>query len=270
MSRLASGSPAIAFFEAKSGDGSHLRIGVSSPSWIASAWRLDASPRRQTFGTAQDERPAVASLASPAGLRRLAFASVSHKEDVWSVALDTNRPGSGSTLTQLTHGTTSHVFPSVSADGTKLTYITHAAYNDQVSLLDVKTGKTSLLSATVSTKFRVRIRRDGSEVFFGDRNSGLVYAVRASGGPPEPICDKCGSWPWDWSPDRRWLLVNPGRRSHGRRRRSSMLRRRPLASFLSDPNEDLFNFEVSPDGRWIVFRAQAAESVAHLRRGVQW
>jgi Tol biopolymer transport system component len=86
--------------------------------WIASGWRLDASPRRLTFGTAQDERPAVASLASPAGLRRLAFASVSHKENVWSVALDTNRPGSGSTLTQLTHGTTSHVFPSVSADGT--------------------------------------------------------------------------------------------------------------------------------------------------------
>ena len=93
-------------FEAKSGDSSHVfEIGLSPPSWIASAWRLDASPRRLTFGTAQDERPAVSSLASPAGLRRLAFASVSRKENVWSVALDTNRPGSGSTLTQLTHGT---------------------------------------------------------------------------------------------------------------------------------------------------------------------
>ena len=48
-----------------------------------------------------------------------------------------------------------HLFPRT---GQNSTYITDAAYNDQVSLLDVKTGKTSLLSTTVSTKFRARIR----------------------------------------------------------------------------------------------------------------
>jgi Tol biopolymer transport system component len=195
-------------FEAKSGDSAHIfEIGVSSPSVFASEWRLDAAARRLTFGTAQDERPAMSSIASSAGLRRVAFASVSRKENVWSAALDTNNPGSGSTLTQLTEGTTSHVFPSVSADGTKLTYISDAAYNDQVWLLDLMTRKTSLLSTTVSTKFRARMRRDGSDVFYGDTIDNSIYRVRTSGGPPEALCAKCSSWVWDWSPDRRWLLV---------------------------------------------------------------
>jgi Tol biopolymer transport system component len=245
-------------FEAKSGDSSHIfEIGVSPPSLFASEWQLDASPRRLTFGTAQDERPAVSSIASSAGLRRVAFASVARKENVWSIALDTNDPGSGSRLTQLTDGTTSHVFPSVSADGTKLTYISDAAYNDQVWLLDLKAGKTSLLSTTVSTKFRARMRRDGSDVFYGDTVDNLVYGVRASGGLPEPLCDKCGSWVWDWSPDRRWLLVF-GPQKPWVAATIIDLEAKASRLFLERPNEDLFNFEVSPDGRWIVFRAQAA------------
>jgi eukaryotic-like serine/threonine-protein kinase len=166
-------------FEAKSGDSSHIfEVDLAAPSWFASAWRLGAVPRRLTFGTAQDEAPAV-SLASPAGGRRLAFASVSHKENVWSVAADTNVPGSASTLTQLTHGTTSHIFPSVSADGTKLTYISHAAYNDQVWLLDLKSGKTSLLSTSVSTKFRTHICRCGNQRHRHRRRSYVRWASRA-------------------------------------------------------------------------------------------
>jgi Tol biopolymer transport system component len=251
-------------FEARSGDSSHiLEIGLSSPSLLANAWRLDGSWRRLTFGTAQDERPAVSSIASSAGLRRVAFASVSRRENVWSVALDTNRPRSGNTLTQLTDGTTSHVFPSVSADGAKLTYVSDAAYNDQVWLLDLKTRKTSPLSTSVSTKFRARMRRDGSEVFYGVRGdnagSGTVEVVRTSGGPPEQICDKgtCDPWIWDWSPDRRWLLVFGPAKPWVAATIVDLESKRPHL-FLERPNEDLYNFEVSPDGRWIVFRTQAA------------
>jgi eukaryotic-like serine/threonine-protein kinase len=247
-------------FEAKSGDSSHIfEVDLRPPSWFASAWRLDAMPRRLTFGTAQDEAPAVSSVASPAGGRRLAFASVSHKENVWSVAADTNVPGSASTLTQLTHGTTSHIFPSVSADGTKLTYISHAAYNDQVWLLDLKTTKTSLLSTSVSTKFRTRIRRDGSEVFYADAgtNGKGIDVVRTSGGPPERMCGECVAWVWDWSPDRRWLLVF-GPQKTGVATTIHDVRANTSRVWLERPNEDLFNFEISPDGQWMVFRAQSA------------
>ena len=81
--------------------------------------------------------------------------------------------------------------------------------------------------------------------------------MRASGGPPEPICEKCGSWAWDWSPDRRWLLVN-GPQKPWTAATIVDVEAKTSRLFLERPNEDLFNFEVSPDGRWIVFRAQAA------------
>ena len=246
-------------FEAKSGDSSHVfEVGLSPPSWVARAWRLDASPRPLTFGTTQDERPAVSSVASsPAGGRRLAFASVSRQENVWSVALDTSRPSSGRTLTQLTRGTGSHLFPSVSADGTKVAFITHAAYNDQVSLLDTKTGNTSVLSTNVSTKFKTHIRADGLQVYYGDRATKSVYTVPASGGPPERMCDKCDEWVWDWSPDRRWLLTFGFKEP---RVVATIVNVEAKTSrvFLERPNEDLYGFRFSPDGRWVVFEAATA------------
>jgi eukaryotic-like serine/threonine-protein kinase len=244
-------------FEAKSGDSSHaFEIGLSPPSWGARTWRLDASPRRLTFGTRQDERPAV-SVASPAGSRRLAFASVSREENLWSFALDTSQPRPSGTLTQLTHGTGAHAFPSVSADGTKVAFIEHTAYNDQVSLVDVKTGRTSALSTTVSGRAQTHIRADGSQVFYGEGAAKSIYTVPAAGGPPEPMCNPCNPWVWDWSADRRWSLVFGPMKP---RVAATIIDLEAKTSrvFLERPNEDLYDFRWSPDGRWVVFKTETA------------
>jgi Tol biopolymer transport system component len=254
-------------FEAKSGDSSHIfEIGLSPPSWIARGWRLDRTPRRLTFGTAQDERPAAASVASPAGGRRLVFASVLRKQNVWSVALDAGRPAAGGTLTQLTQGAGLHTGPSVSEDGTKLAYISRAVYGDQVLLLNVKTGQTSVLTTNASGVWQAHIRPDGSQVFYGDVASRpsprerprSIYAVSAAGGPPERICDNCDGWVWDWSPDRRWLLTFG---SKGPRVVATIidLNAKTSRMFLDRPNEDLYDFALSPDGRWVVFRTEIAD-----------
>ena len=245
-------------FEAKSGDSAHLfEVGLAPPSWLRRAWRLDTSARRLTFGTAQDERLSVASVPLPGGSRRLAFASVSRTENIWSVALDTARPVLPGTLTQLTYGSGSHIFPSVSVDGTKLAFISHAAYNDEVSLLDLTTGKRSVLSSTRSAKFKANIRPDGSEVFYGDSGTRSVYAVPTSGGPPEPICGGCDAWVWDWSSDRRHLLLfGPARPWVA----VTILDVRAKTSrvFLERRNEDIYDVTLSPDGRWVAFKIEAA------------
>ena len=255
-------------FAAKSGDSSHIfEIGLSPPSWLTRTWRLDAAPRPLTLGTAQDEAPVVASSAA-AGGRRMAFASASHNEHVWSVALDTSRPGSAGKVTELTDGSDLHVFPSISADGTKLAFIAHTAYNDEVSLLDLKTGKTSVLSTAVSRKYQTHIRADGSQVFYGDvgdlttapatvPDGAAIYAVGTSGGSPEPLCQKCNVFVWDWSADRRRLLVWGPRKPWVA---ATVVDRATNAArvFFERPNVDLYNFELSPDGRWVVFHANAA------------
>jgi Tol biopolymer transport system component len=59
------------------------------------------------------------------------------------------------------------------------------------------------------------------------------------------------------SPDRRWLLVF-GPQKSGVATTILDVPANTSRVLLERPNEDLFNFEISPDGRWMVFRAQAA------------
>ena len=154
-------------FVAKSGDSSHLfEIGISPPSLTTKQWRLDSSATRLTSGTEQDERPSLALGGSGTGARRLAFASLVRSEHIWSLDLDTNQPRTGGKVQPLTQGSGFHIFPSISRDGTKLAYISHAAYNDEVWLLDVETGKKLLLSNKVSAKFKPIIHADGSRVMW--------------------------------------------------------------------------------------------------------
>ena len=81
------------------------------------------------------------------------------------------------------------IFPYISRDGTKLAFISHAAYNDEVWLLDLETGKRLLLSNKVSVKFKPMIHADGSRVFWEDAADRASYVVPASGGAPEKLCD---------------------------------------------------------------------------------
>ena len=199
------------------------------------------------------------------GGRRLAFASLSRKENLWGLALDTSRAQSGGKLMQLTHGSGFHLFPSISRDGKKAAFISHAAYNDEVLLLDLESLKTSVLSTAVSRKFKAHIRADGSAIFYGDSGttatspptSGAVFAVSVSGGSPELLCENCGYWVWDWSSDRRLLLLY-GPRNRYVAATLVNVETRESRVFLQQPNEGLFNFDWSQDGQWLVFFARAA------------
>jgi Tol biopolymer transport system component/predicted Ser/Thr protein kinase len=193
-------------FVAKSGDSSHLfEIGISPPSLTTNEWRLDSSATRLTSGTEQDERPSVALSGPGTGARRLAFASLVRSEHVWSLDLDTNQPRAGGKVQPLTQESGFQIFPSISRDGTKLVFVSHAAYNDEVWLLDLATGKKLLLSNEVSPKLKPIIHPDGSRVMWEDYRIRANYGVPASGGAPEKLCDECG-FPWDWSADHKRIL----------------------------------------------------------------
>jgi WD40 repeat protein len=247
-------------FSAKSGDTSHVfEIGLSPPGMMAKQWRLDSSPRRLTFGTSFDQGASLASAAAGSAARRMAFASLTRKENLWGLPLDTDHPRPGGRPQQLTRESGFHIFPSISRDGTKLAFISHTAYNDEVWLLDLKTGKRSLLSTTVSAKWKSHITPDGSQVFYGDAGglaagiaANRVYAVSASGGAPTPLCEQCNGWVWDWSPDRRRLLT------YGQTKTSVVATLQNLETgkasvYLECSSAGLVEFLWSPDGRWVCF-----------------
>ena len=125
----------------------------------------------------------------------MAFASLASRENIWAVSIDANHPRAGGTLEPVTRESGFQTFASVSNDATKA-LISHAAYNDEVWLQDMHTGKRSLLSTATSTKFKPVIDADGSRVS-STREAGhrAIYAVPSAGGTPEKVCEACG-WPW--------------------------------------------------------------------------
>jgi serine/threonine protein kinase len=257
-------------FSAKLGDASHvLTIDLSPPDLINRNWRLDPFPKRLTFGTGLEEKPSLAFAASTTRAHRVAFASLSHSENIWSVSLDGDRPRPGGKLEELTHESGFHVFPSISKDGTRLTFISHAAYNDTVWLLDVNSGKRSLLSTAVSGKFKSYIRGDGTEVFYGDNRQRFnggdygIFRVPTSGGTTEELCSRCDPWLWDWSPDRKRVLTWD-RGSGSVRAAIINLDTGKRNVFLESSDRGLYEFQWSPDGEWIAFQAERAGASRQL------
>ncbi|MBI1895011.1 MAG: serine/threonine-protein kinase [Acidobacteria bacterium] len=238
-------------FLATSGDSAHIfEAALSPPAGMTKEWRLDPTPKRLTFGTGLDDRPSLASAASGTGARRLAFASLARNENIWSIDLDTSRPQTGGKLQRLIPEPGFQVFPSVSRDGTKLVFMSHAADNDDIWLLDLKTGKRLLLSTKVSRKLGMILHPDGSRVAYWDAGDGASYAISTSGGAPEKLYDR--AWFWDWSADHtRILLLESG----GSVAIVLNLRTGKSSVFL-DSRADLGVFRLSPDNRWILFRSR--------------
>jgi Tol biopolymer transport system component len=243
-------------FSARSGDTSHVfEIGLSPPADGSRPWRLESSPRRLTFGTGFDQGASLATSGSGSGARRMVFASVVRKENLWSLALDADHPRPGTKLQQVTQESGFHIFPSISWDGTKVAFISHTAYNDELWRVDLKAGKRSLLSTTVSVKYKSQITPDGSQVFYGDVVSNTdqsVNVVSVAGGAPTRLCEKCGAWVWDWSPDRRRLLTwRQGKTTVATTVHD--LETGKTSLFLERPPTGLYEFRWSPDGRWLSF-----------------
>ena len=80
------------------------------------------------------------------------------------------------------------------------------------------------------------------------------YAVPASGGAPEKLCDECG-WPWDWSADHTRILHYGFKSSVVASMTNLETGTRSL--FLESPGKSLYHFRWSPDSRWIVFQAES-------------
>jgi Tol biopolymer transport system component len=191
----------------------------------------------------------------------VAFASLVRGEHIWSLDLDTNQPRAGGKVQPLTQESGFQIFPSISRDGTKLAFISHAAYNDEVWLLDLKTGKKLLLSNEVSAKLKPIIHADGSRVMWEDYRIRAIFGVPASGGAPEKLCDPCG-FPWDWSADHTRILHYGFKSSVVASMVNLETGKRSL--FLERPGRSVYSFRWSPDSRWIAFQSESEAGRSQL------
>ena len=235
------------FFSGWSGENTNLwRIALSQKTGKA-----EGSPLKLTSGTSIEAKPSVL----PGG--RIAFASLTHALNIWSLPIAAN---SGK-VTGGEQQVTSSAFDartSVSADGKKLVFISTRLGTPDVWMKDLESGKETALTATPAREEEAEISPDGTRVSYTviEGSRWPLYQIATTGGPPEKICEDCGR-PWDWSPDGRKLLylIVEGRKQAHTALGLFDVATRQTSDYVVDPEFSVARARFSPDGRWISFGA---------------
>jgi serine/threonine protein kinase/Tol biopolymer transport system component len=205
-------------------------------------WR-PVSAEQLTSGTGYDFEPSAAagSVAFTSGVIRI---------DLWGIPLG-KAGGEPELLTKSDARIRFH--PRLSADGRKIVSLVWNARDTDVEVRDVETGAAQLLTSGPETDTYPLFSADGKTVAFS--RNGAVYRVPVNGGSPEKIVDTAGS-PFSWTPDGRFIVTS---RSAAGTATLELIdvearRNRPL---LEHPKWRLYQPNVSPDGKWLAFNANA-------------
>ncbi len=231
------------FFSARQGD-------------LTNVWRLALSPRtlratgaqRVTFGASMESKPWVAAGG------RMVFSNLTSTLNIWSRTIDANRGRATGEPQKLTHGAFD-AHTSLSADGSKLAFLSTRSGNPDVWIKDLATGKETALTVTPQREEQPDFSADGTKVSYmvaAVEKKGPIYVVPSGGGVPEMLCEQCGR-PWDWTPDGKKILFLPFDRA---RMPLGLLdvATRQKTDLLDHPQYNLARARFSPDGRWIGLR----------------
>src|SRR5687768_4222745 len=177
----------------KQADSANLWAGIVTPG----TYELAGDLTRLTLGSGNETMPSV----SAAG--KLVFANHSYSAGIWEAL---HGDASAPSLRRITQDRAMNYRPSVSADGSKLAYVSDRTGNFDVWLRDLATGKEAPLTRSEKAEVFVAISEDGSQVAFWDSVS--ISLASTSGGAPRMLCEKCGR-PDGWTPDGK-VITSPG------------------------------------------------------------
>ncbi len=194
---------------------------------------------------------------------RVVFSLSATKDHIWGLPIDKKGHATGE-LKQLTDGSSGEWTPVLSRDGAKMAFLSPRANSVRLFYKDLVTGWEKELSTGETNSGSPVFNPDGTGIMCDKypRASGIgnsLYYVPLSGGLPKKIWDKSGgSWPWDWAPDGKTLLVLM--RDDFSKPLRGVIRQLDLDSlatttFLEDGELDLWQAHFSNDGRWVTFNA---------------
>jgi Tol biopolymer transport system component/DNA-binding winged helix-turn-helix (wHTH) protein len=220
----------------RQGDSANVWAGTVAPG----TQRLVGGLRRLTFGTGNEVMPSVSSGG------RLVFANHTYAAGIWEVT--PGRDATAAAMHAITHDGAMNYRPSVSADGSKLAYVSNRTGNFEVWIKDLLHGNDVALTRTAVQENSAAISRDGTKVAYSDGMT--IWLADVSGGEQRALCERCGR-PDDWSLDGKVITAGGPRYTNG------------ISSF--DPATSKF-IEIanhgtlyttapnlSPDGKWLTF-----------------
>jgi Tol biopolymer transport system component/DNA-binding winged helix-turn-helix (wHTH) protein len=213
------------------GDGSNLWVGSFSPG----THRLASDLKRITVGSGNEVMPFISANG------RLVFASRIDSANIW----EANPAKPASAMRRITNDRARNVAPSISADGSKLAYVSDRNGNFDVWLKDLINDAETVVARTPTREVYVAISRDGSQIASWDGYD--TYITPSLGGTPRLLCNECGR-PDDWTPDGALILWVRGVGTQARDSTTGQ-----FTQLVTDQASPPVAPALSPDGKWIVF-----------------
>jgi Tol biopolymer transport system component len=184
------------------------------------------------------------------------FTSLSENNNLWSQPVDQHEGVAIGEMQRLTEGPAHDIFPSVSADGNRIAYLSNKKGNFDVWLKDLRSGAETDVAAGGAPKRYPLISPSGSRIVYSEQAGGVSigYLVSAAGGDSAKICEAC-TQALDWSPDERAILIQQQHDLSPLRVDLLKLPSRETAAFLQHAKWNLSSPRFSPDGSGVVFHA---------------
>jgi Tol biopolymer transport system component len=191
---------------------------------------------------------------------RLVFFDAALNFDLWAVALDPQTGAARGEKERLTQGASWELSPSVSADGSVISYLTRRSDTDW--FLQTRHGTPATDQTLLSSQgglMNAQISGDGSRIFYSDRASQL-FMVPAKGGISQKLCDRCGTVT-GVSPDGSLALYEPFENED--LLAFDAVKQEPVKLAVRQSPEDLISgAQFSADGKWVAFHVRHRSSKA--------
>jgi Tol biopolymer transport system component len=227
-------------------DGNLWRIRLS-----AATRKVTGGPERLTVGPDNEEfARAIPANSGKPGQWRIVFASTRDTETLWSLPIDLNAPKRLGDARKLISDAVPRNSPSLSADGTKLVYVSRGLDSYSIRTRDMRTGTDKAL-LNLPQQPRAKISPDGNTVAYNpaglDDSETVIFLVSAPGEDARKLCDTCGLI-YNWTRDGKQILF----RSGSPIKFSAV----DVASgeqhvLLAHPKYNIHGVVHSPDSRWL-------------------
>jgi Tol biopolymer transport system component/tRNA A-37 threonylcarbamoyl transferase component Bud32 len=218
-------------------------------------WRLPLAPGSYQAGNPEPLTAGAGGEFGPRAVRgskgwRIVFASGESSSGLWSLSVELNHAKVIGQPHKLFRDALRRSTPSLSADGSRLTYVFRGLDGFGLRMRDMKTGSETTLLRSPSA-LRARISPDGSTVAYNlsatDEKERVIHLIAATGGEPRQFCDTCGLL-YDWTPDGKKILYrwgNPVRFS------TIDVASGQQTVVVEHPQRSVYAVVYSPDGKWI-------------------
>jgi serine/threonine protein kinase len=198
-----------------------------------------------------------ASLAPSSDRGRMAFADLTWKPDIWTVAIDADRGLVHGEMKKITPDQPYAMSPSLSADGTRVAFVSRQLGRWGLHLVHLPTGKGTTLVSSGARLHNPRLSGDGATVAYSDDGFNL-FSIPSRGGSVDQLCEGCGIT-MGISFDGRLV-------SHEPKELEDLLAfdrsQRKIVKLAPRPNGDtiLTGGRFASDGKWIAFHATTKQA----------